>query len=261
MTPPTSALSSSPTRRLDLYRNRLSIWPYTWNSLAWFVAAFVALSALFTTAGWMIVDWFEPTSLGQAEAELNQWLADERTPTLNTAAQIASVPSNTPVKVGLVALLLVAFPLIWRRWHDWAFLFAALVLEVSVYGLSSWIVGRPRPDVERLSSAPTESFPSGHVAAAVTFYVGLALVVGWHTERRAVRTVAWVAGLLIPAGMIASRLYLGMHYVSDVVGGLILGALALIVSLWIARRGLAETVDDTDGELPDDLEEFDLTEI
>ena len=61
--------------------------------------------------------------------------------------------------------------------------------------------------------------------------------------------------------MIASRLYLGMHYVSDVVGGLVLGALALTISLWIARRGLAETVTETDVALPDDLEEFDLTEI
>ncbi len=260
MTLSSTALPSSTRRHLDLYTDRLSVWPYTWTSVAWFAAAFVALSALFTIAGWMVVTWFEPTSLGQAEAELNQWLEAERTPTLNRAAEIASLPSDTPVKIGLVALLLIGFPLIWKRWHDWAFLFAALVLEVSVYGLSSWIVGRPRPDVERLSSAPTESFPSGHVAAAVTFYVGLALIVGWHTERRAVRAAAWALGLLIPVGMIASRLYLGMHFVSDVIGGLILGALALTVSLWIARRGLAETVEENGGTLPDDLEAFDLTE-
>lgn len=255
-----STLPTSTRRRLDFYTDRLSVWPYTWTSMAWFIAAFVALSALFTVTGWMVVNWFEPTSLGQAEAELNQWLEDERTPTLNTAAEIASLPSDTPVKIGLVALLLIAFPLIWKRWHDWAFLFAALVLEVSVYGLSSWIVGRPRPDVERLSSAPTESFPSGHVAAAVTFYVGLALIVGWHTERRSIRVLAWTVGLVIPVAMVASRLYLGMHFVSDVIGGLILGALALTVSLWIARRGLAETVRESDEEVPDDLEAFDLTE-
>ena len=256
------ASSSSPVHRsrLDFYRERLGVWPYTWTSLVWFVAAFAVLSALFTVVGWMVVNWLEPSALGQAEADVNVWLEEQRTPTLNTVAQIASVPSNTPVKIGLVALFLIAFPLIWKRWHDWAFLFAALTLEVSVYGLSSWIVGRPRPDVERLSSAPTESFPSGHVAAAVTFYVGLALIVGWHTERRDLRALAWTAGLLIPVGMVASRLYLGMHYISDVIGGLILGGLSLLIALWIARHGLAETGAESDEALPDDLEQLDLTE-
>jgi undecaprenyl-diphosphatase len=260
MTPSSTAAPTWIERRLGVRRDRLSVWPYTWASLAWFAAAFLALSALFTVVGWMVVNWFEPTSLGQAEAELNYWLEDERTPALNTVAQLASVPSNTLVKIGLVALLLIAFPLIWKRWHDWAFLFAALVLEVSVYGLSSWLVGRPRPDVERLSSAPTESFPFGHVAAAISFYVGLALVVGWHTERRSLRAAAWTLGLLIPVGMIASRLYLGMHYVTDIVGGVVLGTLALMIALWIARRGLSETVEETDGTVPEDLESFDLNE-
>ncbi len=239
---------------------RLKVWPYSWESLAWFAAAFVALTALFTLTGWAVVNWFEPTSLGQAEADLNVWLEEERTSTLNTVATLASVPSDTPVKIGLMAVLLVAFPLIWKRWHDWAFLLGALILEVSVYGLSSWIVGRPRPDVERLSSAPTESFPSGHVAAALTFYVGLALIVSWHTERRDLRTLAWTVGTIIPIAMIASRLYLGMHYVTDVIGGLVLGALSLWAALWIARRGVAETADEHDGALPDDLEQLDLTE-
>ena len=239
---------------------RLKIWPYTWTSLAWFAAAFVALTALFTLTGWAVVSWLEPTSLGQAEADFNVWLEDNRTSGLNTLATVASVPSDTPVKIGLMVLLLVAFPLVWKRWHDWAFLLGALALEVSVYGLSSWIVGRPRPDVERLSSAPTESYPSGHVAAAVTFYIGLALIVGWHTERRELRAAAWIAGIVIPIAMIASRLYLGMHYISDVIGGVVLGALSLIIALRIARMGLDETTEESSQALPDDLEEFDLTE-
>lgn len=260
MTSSTPSVSSAPDGPLDFYRRRLAVWPYTWSSLAWFAVAFVALTALFTVTGLMVVNWLEPSSLGEAEAEVNVWLEEQRTPTLNTVATIASVPSDTPVKIGLVALLLVAFPLIWKRWHDWAFLFGALALEVSVYGLSSWIVGRPRPDVERLTSAPTESYPSGHVAAAVTFYVAIALIVGWHTERRDLRTLAWTVGLLIPVGMVASRLYLGMHFISDIIGGLVLGALSLVAALWIARRGLDETTDEHERALADDLEEFDLTE-
>ena len=60
----------------------------------------------------------------------------------------------------------------YRRWHDWAFLTIALLFEVSVFGISSKIVGRDRPPVEQLDGAPTASWPSGHIAASVVFYVG-----------------------------------------------------------------------------------------
>ncbi len=231
---------------------------YTWTSLAWFAAAFVAMTAVWTLAGIAVVEWFEPSALGEAEADLSLWLEDQRTTGWDDVATVASVPSNTPVKIGLIAVLGVAFPLALRRWHDWAFLLGALVLEVSVYGLSSYLVGRPRPPVERLASAPTESFPSGHVAAATTFYIGLALIVSWHTTNRTARTTAWLVGALIPIGMCLSRLYLGMHYVSDVVAGLALGAVSLVVALHIARDGLTDTIEELD-DPAENTRAFDLT--
>lgn len=255
---PHAELLSGLERFTNGLRRPLRIWPYTWESLRWFGGAFVAMTLVWTLAGLAVVEWFEPSRLGRAEADLSRWLADNRTDTMDTVADLLSVPSDTPVKIALMVLLAVAFPLVFRRWHDWAFLLGALVLEVCVYGLSSFLVSRPRPPVERLTEAPTESFPSGHMAAAVTFYVGLVLIVHWHTADARVRAAAWAFGVLIPAGMLVSRLYLGMHYLSDMIGGILLGLTALAVALWIAQRGISDTIDDHSGAVPDHVEALDI---
>lgn len=226
------------------------VWPWTWKWLGAMVGAFVGLTALFTAAGFAVVEWFTPSSLGQAEAELSQDLEAARTPAWNTAADLASIPSDTFVKIGLVAFLALVLPGLWKRFHDWAFLASALILEVSVYGLSSFLVGRPRPDVERLTSAPTESFPSGHVAAAIVFYFGLAMVIGWHYRSSVVRTAAYVVATLITIGMFLSRLYLGMHFVSDMVASFFLGALVLTITKALLEKSLAEKRREADDVWP-----------
>ena len=227
------------------------IWPWTWKWFGAMVAAFFALTALFTAAGFAVVEWFAPTEVGQAELELSQDLEAARTPTWNTVADLASLPSDTFVKIGLVAVLAIVFPGLWKRWHDWVFLASALILEVSVYGLSSYLVGRPRPPVERLTTAPTESFPSGHVAATIVFYFGLAMVVGWHFRNPLVKRLATGVAVLITIAMFLSRLYLGMHYVSDMVASFFLGGLVLLITAEFIERSLAEKRRDADDAWPD----------
>ena len=237
----------------------LKAWPYTWKSLGWFATAFVAMTTVWTIVGKMVVNWFEPSAIGQAEADVNFWLEDNRTETLNTVAEILSIPSDTPVKIGLMAAMIVVFPLVLRRWHDWAFIVGALVLEVCVYGAASSIVGRARPDVERLTTAPTQSFPSGHMAASITFYIGLVIIVHWNTNNQLWRKLAIAVGVLIPAGMFMTRLYLGMHYLSDMIGGILLGLTSLVVAFNIAQDGLAQTNDDETRFQAPQVESLDLT--
>lgn len=221
----------------------IKCWPHDVGGLGTFVTAFLALTMLWTLVGLAIVAWFEPSALGEAEADLARHLEGARTEWRNDLATWGSFPSNTPVKVGLMVVLGVGLPRIFKRWHDWAFLLGALLLEVSVYGASGYLVGRPRPPVERLAHAPTESWPSGHVAAALTFYVGLAIIVAWHTDNRLARLTARAGAGTIVLVMAVSRLYLGMHYVSDVIGGLVLGGVSLAVTIRIVRRSLARKAD------------------
>lgn len=90
------------------------------------------------------------------------------------------------------------------------------------------LVDRDRPDLERMVPGNGPSFPSGHVMASIALWGLLPLVVSVYTHRRAVwwASVA-VAGALI-AGIAASRIYLGVHWFSDVTGGFVVGAFFLL---------------------------------
>lgn len=98
------------------------------------------------------------------------------------------------------------------------------------------LVARPRPDVALIALPGSYSFPSGHAVAASAFYLTLALLAA-DVERRATpRRLIIAAGVLVAVLVAWSRVYLGVHYFSDVVGGLILGWAAALGALTVVRR-------------------------
>ena len=199
----------------------------------------LVMTAAYVVVGFAIVHWWEPSAGGKAEARFSQWLDDHRSDQRNHLAKIGSSFSNTETKI---ALLLVLCPLMlwmYRRWHDWAFITMGLIFEVSVFFTASKIVRRERPHIEQLDTAPTFSWPSGHIAACVVFYVGLATVVFWNTKRTLSRVVFATIAVVVPIIVISCRLYLGMHYITDAVGGVVLGLLTLRImrNQLIAARG------------------------
>lgn len=202
------------------------------------VATFVSATTVLTVVGIAIVTWWEGSAAGERDADLNRWLEDQRTGTLTTIAENVSLASDTPTKIILGVVLIPVFLWLFRRWHEYALIVGALLVEVSVFGLSSELVGRERPPVEQLDGAPTNSFPSGHIAAATVFYVGLAVVIFMRTRRPGPRIVGAAIAVVMPVGMVASRLYLGMHYLTDAVAGLALGGIVLAVMWRVVHRTL-----------------------
>lgn len=194
------------------------------------MVAYLVLTALYSAVGLALVRWWEPTGAGRADADVNRWLADRRTPTRTDLATWGSALSNTETKIALMVVMLPLMLWLYRRWHDWTWVVLALLLEVSVFGTASEIVRRDRPPVTQLDGAPTNSWPSGHIAASVVFYVGLALVMFANDRRRVPRAVGVVLAIGGPVGVISARLYQGMHYPTDAVGGFVLGAVALLVA-------------------------------
>ena len=194
---------------------------------------------------------------GRADERINLWLEDARTERLNTIAERASQFSDTLTKVLLGVVLLPVFLWLFRRWHEYALIFAGLVLEVAVFGLSSSVVGRERPPVERLDGAPTQSFPSGHIAAATVFYGGLAVVIFMRTRRTGPRVVALIVGGLLPLVVAGARLYLGMHFLTDAIAGMLLGVTVLAVMYHVVHRTLpadeSPELHDNRGDNRDDI--------
>lgn len=106
-----------------------------------------------------------------------------------------------------------------------ALLFAFTVVGAGVsQSLLKGAVGRPRPDLIRpLVRVATDSFPSGHAAMAVAFFGGLAALVFLRTRSGVARASA-VAGAVLAAGAVGvTRVFLGVHWATDVAGGILLG--------------------------------------
>ncbi|MEV7536984.1 diacylglycerol kinase family protein [Streptomyces hydrogenans] len=167
-------------------------------------------------------------------------LAARRGPLADRISGWLSVLADTPAVVGVTLLCVLGLLLLppVRRWSEALFLGGSVAVQSAVFLLVSTLVGRPRPDVPRLDGAPpTSSFPSGHVGASLALYGGLAVLALTRTRGRWRYLAAGIL-LLVPPAVGLSRMYRGMHHPSDVVAGLLNGALTLLVigSVFLAGR-------------------------
>lgn len=110
----------------------------------------------------------------------------------------------------------------WRNPNVALFLLTVLAGVALVNNGVKWVVQRDRPDVEHLVGAAGSSFPSGHSAAAAAAWCAFALVLSRHWVRRRRAITAGVAAV-IACAVGVSRALLGVHWLSDVVAGLLLG--------------------------------------
>jgi len=146
---------------------------------------------------------------------------------------------STAVIVPALLVIGGAFVLRRRRWLPGALLAAAVAGAVVLYDVVKPVVERPRPPASTwIGLFSGWAFPSGHATQSVAFYGMLAIVlsagrpVGVQARRWAV-----AAGLVLLVG--ASRIYLGGHWLTDVLGGFALGAawVAFVVAIALRRGG------------------------
>ncbi|MGP4096802.1 phosphatase PAP2 family protein [Nonomuraea sp. KM90] len=165
------------------------------------------------------------------EAAVNRALAAGRTSLGNTLTDLGSSLSDTPYIVALTVAAVIALRLRHAAWREPIFLIAAVWSQSLIFLATTELVGRHRPPVRHLDEAPpTSSFPSGHVSAAVAFYCGLALIVATRARGRPARVAIWVLAVAAVLVVSFSRLYRGLHFVTDVVWGLLLGAGCLVMA-------------------------------
>jgi undecaprenyl-diphosphatase len=104
--------------------------------------------------------------------------------------------------------------------------------------LTKAFIGRPRPTaVPALVEAFGFSYPSGHALSAAAMYVTLAILASRHLSRLKQRILLGCLTVIIVGGVGLSRVYLGVHYASDVLSGICLGtAWALLLAGVVAYR-------------------------
>jgi undecaprenyl-diphosphatase len=134
--------------------------------------------------------------------------------------------------------------------HSAILLLAAVAGNILLNGVLKLAFHRARPTVfEWQTTAVSSSFPSGHAMSATVCYGTVAYLVSRLQRHRASRVVTLTGAVVLILLICATRLYLGVHYPSDVVGGIVVGlawsgfCMALFeASLVLARRRVSPSV-------------------
>jgi len=195
------------------------------------LAIFTGLAVLTALLGIGVRVWAPGFDLQALQA-----IASDRDATLTTIAGIVTDAGS----FALLAPLSIAFLLL-RRWKRPSDDIALLVIAAGSAALPSMvklIVARPRPTLEHLAHLTTLSFPSEHTTQAAAVYLTIAIMLSQGLNR-GWRELVIVVALLIALAVAWSRVYLGVHYPTDVIAGLLLGwSWAVLVFHW-ARPKLA----------------------
>jgi len=143
------------------------------------------------------------------------WLHSHATPAWTTLLQ-AVTQLGGPVAIPVVAVLLAA--VLWRRGRhrDAGFLAASVLGSTGLNMALKAVFRRSRPDFwQHMVVENSYSFPSGHAMASASL-AACCVVLAWHTR---LRRVALVLAPLYVVAVGVSRMYLGVHYPSDVLAG------------------------------------------
>jgi undecaprenyl-diphosphatase len=147
----------------------------------------------------------------------------------------------------VITLAVAGFLVATDKRHTAFAVITAVATGTALSQMLKWGFARPRPDlVPHAAEVYTASFPSGHSMLSAVVYLTLAALVAQTQPSRRVR--AYLIGLAIAITMLvgASRIYLGVHWPTDVLGGWVVGATWALLSWLILLRARREA--DADGE-------------
>jgi undecaprenyl-diphosphatase len=193
------------------------------------MAAFAA-----ATFGWLAVERRSGATL-KFDLAVRGGVHKLASPTMTAIARGLSTVGSPVVLPLLLTIGIVAF----RRLHwNRAALALTAVMAVAVacnVGLK-WVMHTARPEPFFGTDPSSYSFPSGHALFALSFYGVVAAVLAAHTSATVAQIGIWVGAALLALGIGLSRVYLGVHYPSDVVAGYLAAVFAISVVFGLLGR-------------------------
>lgn len=147
------------------------------------------------------------------------------------------IGSGLPVIIITIISMIVLYVFLRHR-RELLFLAVVIAGSALLNALLKLAFQRARPTIHRLIEASGYSFPSGHSMAAFSLYGGLAFLIWKHipTATGRVMMIIVSAAFILTIGL--SRIYLGVHYPSDVAGGYFLSGSWLAICIWFYQRYL-----------------------
>ena len=211
------------------------------------VGIFLVVGALVAVAGTLaFAELGDVVRQGRTQAfdtAVLRWIGARHTPFLTTV-----MTEVTPLGTGVVVLTIVgvAAAFLWRTEHKHSarLLLAATAGSILLNNVLKLYFDRPRPEVfEQLTHAASSSFPSGHAMSATVVYGTVGYLLARLHKRAWARAITLLLAVVMIVLICFTRLYLGVHYPSDVLAGIVIGLAwsgfcmaTLEASLALARR-------------------------
>lgn len=233
-------MTASPARRAIVFEQAASSWSP--------VVRMCAGAALLIAAGVLLgfaVDAMSPLPVEQRALTA---LAEDRSPATTTFFVVVTRLGDLWFVALATAILTPLLHRMTGGWHAAALLWAALLGSLLVTTVVKVVVGRARP-VDALMEVSSGAFPSGHTsraAAVLGLCIWAVVALSSHPGVRAAGATVLSAGIVV---MGLSRLYLGVHWPSDVIFGFVLGVSWLIVMLKALRPRPVTTAEAEHGSM------------
>lgn len=155
------------------------------------------------------------------------WIQGDFTPGKTAFLTGVTLLAQPATGVALTALFVV-WAVITKHLRMGAFVGFSVVAGAGLMWIIKNIVQRPRPTANRLITAHGYSFPSGHSINAMAFYGALLVLIWLYARKHWVKGVATIVLVAVLILIPISRVYLGVHYPSDVLAGLLLGLATML---------------------------------
>jgi undecaprenyl-diphosphatase len=179
-----------------------------------------------------IAYWANAGGTPSIDGSIESWVVDHRTSAVTSVAKVVTWLGSGAVLYPATAVI----ALLWWRRRDWRpglALAVALGGATALYNIFKPVFERPRPPAQdAIGTYSHWSFPSGHATQSMAFYAMLAFLLSIGVSSR---TRWWLGGALVILVVGATRIYLGAHWFTDVLGGYALGGCwaALVAAAWV----------------------------
>jgi membrane-associated phospholipid phosphatase len=208
----------------------------TRNYRAWLFQAFILVVLLAFSA---LAFFASVTSYSLIDLEITRLIQANIPGWFGVVLQAVSWPGYFLPSISVVALAVILLSMAGLRWEAVSVLFAALCAG-ALNSLVKIAIRRPRPSADLVrvfQELNSYSFPSGHVMFYTAFFGFLLFLTFILLKKSTQRSLllVFLTSLVLLVGV--SRMYLGEHWASDVLGGYLLGTLTLILAIQFYRQG------------------------
>lgn len=155
----------------------------------------------------------------------------------NFATPIAKFITNFGGAIFLITLTIILLVLIKNKKIGIS-IFSNLVIVTILNQLLKAILQRPRPTEYRIVEETGYSFPSGHSMVSMAFYVYLIYLIYKYVKNKYIKWISIVLLSILVCSIGISRIYLGVHYTSDVLGGFLISMSYLVIYISAVNKFL-----------------------